>query len=58
LRNNNELGTHYKMATEVNQNFFAWSQEETSVQDLSQVISLSSFILLPRTMYSQAIYLK
>lgn len=24
------------MATEVNQNFFAWSQEETSVQDLSQ----------------------
>jgi len=46
------------MATEVNQNFFAWSQEETSVQDLSQVISLSSFILLPRTMYSQAIYLK
>ncbi|XP_020394482.1 uncharacterized protein [Zea mays] len=24
------------MTTEVNQNFFAWSQEETSVQDLSQ----------------------
>ncbi|KAJ1262971.1 hypothetical protein BS78_09G148700 [Paspalum vaginatum] len=24
------------MATEVNQNFFAWSQEETSVQDISQ----------------------
>jgi hypothetical protein len=33
---NYELGTQYKMATEVNQNFFAWSQEETSVQDISQ----------------------
>jgi hypothetical protein len=41
---NNELGTHYKMATEVNQNYFAWSQEESSVQNIPQVISLSPII--------------
>ena len=35
--NSYELATQYKMATVVNQNFFAWSQEETSVQDISQV---------------------
>jgi hypothetical protein len=47
------------MATEVNQNYFAWSQEESSAQDIPQVALLSPFILLActSTISSLRIYL-
>jgi hypothetical protein len=54
---NNDLGTHYKMATEVNQNYFAWSQEESSAQGIPQVALLSPFVLLACTISSLRIYL-
>ena len=55
--NSYELATQYKMATEVNQNFFAWSQEETSVQDISQV-NESFFFFCQVLCPANEIYLK
>jgi hypothetical protein len=39
--NCNEVDVQYTMATEVNQNCFAWPREESPVQDSSQVMPLS-----------------
>ena len=43
-----ELDVQYTMATEVNQNCFAWPHEESSVPDSSQVMCLIVCVILDK----------
>ena len=44
----NDLDVQYTMATEVNQNCFAWPHEESPVKDSSQVVSLMVNLILDK----------